>query len=718
MTGGAVQTISFPAGRSLREGFHVGVAAVLIFAGALPSQAQQPVDLPASTAVEAPAYVDRVIDPQTLPDEPLDLKASSYNSAGWPRSLHIDYSIFSQTGAFRSESRAIGLNGFLDTPNYGALSLNANLVEDRTRSEMQPGFASDNRNGRASTWRIDQRGLPLEGGWLANHSAGDINAVAPTLAHGLGRVTLPSASIRGMGGQWLRGSEVEINASAGRPGLFSGYDVPGFESTAGTLASAGAQFRLPSTGSGQTDAAVQVISGSRIGEIATFRDTSGNVFGTASGRTQDTDAFWGAVSWEGQAPWAESLAAGSQPTTERIGGLRVQGNMARSQSSIDGEALGLWLDAAWRTERWRNSAGVFRFDPNLRWGTQVLASDLKGVYIQADTSTRQWQAGYALELSDSVSGAGFGSGGTGRSVFANLNGRYRLDTANSVGAALNLRGITNPGQAVLLTWDRASDWGQTQWRSDVANTGGARTVRFGVDQGWPVSLPATFNTSLAWERVSGGQAPGTAWIWGLLGSVSPYSQWSLDGSLRGANRSDGATSVNANIGVGWQSQMGWSLALRYTEARGREPLSPLVVSALTEAMLPPIQSQPTNRSVQLLLRYEGRAGSSSIPIGGFAGSGSGSLSGTVFFDGDRNGRREASEGGVPNVTVILDRRFVTRTDSQGRYEFASVAPGEHTIEVSADNVPLPWSPAVQGAVRTRLVVRQISVQDFPVQRDR
>ena len=63
--------------------------------------------------------------------------------------------------------------------------------------------------------------------------------------------------------------------------------------------------------------------------------------------------------------------------------------------------------------------------------------------------------------------------------------------------------------------------------------------------------------------------------------------------------------------------------------------------------------------------------------------------------GSANGRREASEGGVPGVTLILDRRFVTRTDAQGRYEFPAVAEGEHVIEVSSDNVPLPWTPALR-----------------------
>ena len=161
-----------------------------------------------------------------------------------------------------------------------------------------------------------------------------------------------------------------------------------------------------------------------------------------------------------------------------------------------------------------------------------------------------------------------------------------------------------------------------------------------------------------------------------------------------------------------------SLALRYTQLRGQAPLTPLVVSALTAATLLPAATTQTSQSLQLLLRYEESAGRSSAPLGGTVGSGAGSLSGSVYFDADANGRREASEGGVPGVPVILDRRFVTRTDAQGRYEFPAVAAGEHVIEVSSDNVPLPWSPALRDAVKVRRYVRQFTAQDFAVQRDR
>lgn len=688
---------TFPLGRRCTR--LAGLGAVLATTAAL---AQTPSPSPASAAAPSESYVDRVIDGLPPSDDALTIKASEYNAAGWPRSWHVDYSLFSQTGgASDTRFQTLGLGGFLDTPNYGALSVNANLVQERTDASGTVTF--DN----TSTWRVDQRALPLDGGWFANHSAGDINTGNTSLARGVGRISLPTTPIRGVGGQWYLGDSVGLNAAAGRSGLFNGLNVAGFETSGGRIASTGAQFRLPlEADTGRGDAAFQLIDGRNI------TDSGG------SSSLQNTHAFWAATAWEGQAPWADSLTPGFAVASERVGGLRVQGNVVRSDGTRDGSATGVWADAAWRTQRWRNTAGVFRFDPNVRWGTVVLASDLQGVYWQADTSTRQWQAGFNAELSDSVSGAGLGTGASGRSAFVNLNGRYRLDTRNSLGAALSLRTLTNPGQALLLTWDRVGDWGQTQWRSDTANTGGSRTTRFGVDHNWPVTYPATFNTSLAWERIAGDAAPTTSYIWGLLGTVSPWSQWSFDAALRGAERSDGGKSLNANMGLRWQPLDGWSIALRYTESRGQEPLSALVVSALTTSMQQPLPTRVTSRSVQLLLRYEGRAGSLSAPLGGLPGTGAGSLSGTVFFDADAGGRREASEAGVQGVTVILDRRYVTRTDAQGRYEFPFVAAGQHLIEVSPDNVPLPWSPALRDPVKTRVLVRQLTTQDFPVQRDR
>lgn len=314
--------------------------------------------------------------------------------------------------------------------------------------------------------------------------------------------------------------------------MFNGLDLAGFEPTGARVASAGGQFRLPTgaKGTDRTDAAFQLIEGRNITDGAGF------------GSTQNTGGFWAAVAWEGAAPWsAEGVAPGYGLVNERQGGLRLQGNVARSISSADGSATGMWADASWRTERWRDTAGLFRFEPSLRWGTALLASDIQGAYWQADTSTRA---------------------------------------------------LTSPGEALQLTWDNTTDWGQTQWRGDIASAAGARTTRLGIDQSWPVAFPNSLNTSLAWERTSGNAGsttglntgPNTGWIWGVLGTLSPYSQWSL--------------------------------ALRYTQSRGQDPLSPLVVSALTTATLPPIIATQASQSLQRVLRYEESAGRASAPTGG------------------------------------------------------------------------------------------------------
>ena len=149
-------------------------------------------------ALPAPApYIDRVIDASTLAGDGLDAESKPYDSAGWPRTWRVDYSLTSERGASTTRSHAVGIGGFIDTPNRGAWSLNANVV--RQQSDAQAGeFRSTGIGG--STFRLDQRSLPLDGGWFANHSAGDINTGNTRLARGFGRIFLPTNPIRGLGG--------------------------------------------------------------------------------------------------------------------------------------------------------------------------------------------------------------------------------------------------------------------------------------------------------------------------------------------------------------------------------------------------------------------------------------------------------------------------------------------------------------------------------------
>lgn len=644
----------------------------------------------------APAYVDRVLESgaqtETLPEN----AEPDFDSTGWARSLRLDYALSSQRGPSSSLSRAIAFSGVLDTPAHGALSLVGTL-----NSQRVDGFPGERGTSNANSWRIDQRAMPLNGGWMADHSAGDVSTSTPPMARGLGRIFLPITPIAGAAGRWYSPAGIDLNASHGNAGLFTGIDVYGFTRSGGQVTSAGGQMRLSGPGNplSRTDAALQMVDARDVPEA-----------GAPSGL--NTSALWGALSWEGAAPWGPGLArTQAEPIAQRRGGLRLQGNWMQSSSSPSGHSIGAWVDGAWRTDWLQNTAGIFYLEPNLRWGAINAASDLKGAYWRAETSARRWQLGWSLEGSASVSGLG------GRSAFASMYGRYSLDTRNTLGSTVTMRAGNGAAHSVQLSWDHNSDWGQTQWRGNLMRSGGIRTIMGAVDQVWSLGIPMTLATSVGWEQSNSASARSSAWSWGLLGAYSPSTRFSVDASLRGA-RGDISDSLSANVGIAWRYNPQWSFIARYTEARGQDPQSAQIVSALTAASLLPPIPVVASRNIQVILRYEARAGTVTAPLGGVPGMGAGALKGTVFFDADNNGRREASEAGVPNITVILDRRFVARTDAQGRYEFPWVVAGEHSLQIQTDNVPLPWNPVVRAPVPASVLVRSTTNTDFALQRDR
>lgn len=686
----------------------LGVAGLL---ASVPLQAQQAPAPPApppkvnQPAAASPGYVDKVMDTPPTDGDALQLKLDTYDESGWARGWRVESGFGSQRGLSRTQTQSLAVSGFLETPDYGIFSVNVNRASSSSVAGTLLSPDSPSISNSGTTWRVDQRGLALGGGWVANHSVGNVGTTGVPLSRGVSRTILPFTPIRGFAGQWSLSDVVDVNASFGEVGAFSGFDLSGFRPTGGQVSSAGAQLRLgrdPATG-GASYAAVQLI------------DVRNQRPDPLIGNSQSTRGIYTAASFEGRLPWADEAARGpaNQSPAERVGDFRIQGNLLQSNQSVSGLSTGAWADAQWRTERWRQSAGVFRFEPMLRWGEALLASDLQGAYWRADTTTRQWQFGASGEYSNAVSGR------DAASAFFSSYVRYRIDSRNSLNTTVNLRALTNPASSVSVVWDQQNRLGQTQWRAEQANINGVHTIRFGADQSLALAAPSALSASLAWDRTTGNLSrPAQGWGWGLLGTLSPASRLTLDGSLRGFQSDNGTSAIDANLALSWQLGGGWTTALRYSESRGQQTPVTLLTSALTTALLPPVVTNVPFRNLQLTLRYEGRAGSSSRPIGGAGGDGAGGISGTVFFDDDNNGRREASEGGVPAVTVVLDRRYVTRTDAQGRYEFPYVSATTHLIEVSSDNVPLPWSPVLREPVSVDVTVRAVTVQDFAVQRAR
>ncbi|MDM0076224.1 SdrD B-like domain-containing protein [Variovorax sp. J2P1-59] len=666
----------------------------------------------------APAYEDRVLD--SAPQAQIDESAEQAPATGWPRGGSVELQTQRQRALTEQRNQTLQFTGFLDTPNYGAFS--ADLSLNRYRNTVT-AFDISGQNGNlynlsylsGNTGRIDQRAMPFNNGWYAHNSIGDINTAATQLSRGLGRMSLPSLPIEGFATTFEKPGRTSLNASSGRLGFFDGINSQGFTTGRGTATTFGGQQQIAGDdsplGIGRTDMAFQWVDARNVN------------LNSITGYAQDTTSFWGATSWQGVAPWADSIGAGIGPLTERPGGLRVQANYAHSTGKPSDlgslaphdSANGFWVDADWRSDWARQGASAFYFDPALRWGSNPIAGDLQGASWRADVSTRQWQLGGNVELSESVSGQ------QGRSLFGNLFGRYRFDSRDAISSTVAARTGTQAAQSLQVTWEHISPtWGQSQWRTDLAHGRDQQVVRLGLDQAWAMPESSSFSTTLAFEQSELFGATARSVIWGALGSLPFLASGRLDLSVRGSNGmgSNSSRFLNANARVSWALGAGWSFYVQYSASNGQESLNPAVVSALTAATQQPIFVLPSSRTLLFAVRYEARAGTATAPIGGGPGVGSGRLEGHVFLDQNSNGLREANEGGVPGVTVVLNGRFVARTDAQGFYSFPSVAAGNHEIELVPDNLPLPWSNPGPATRRVDVFVRDTATADFAIQRDR
>ncbi|MBL7070135.1 MAG: pilus assembly protein N-terminal domain-containing protein [Candidatus Omnitrophica bacterium] len=70
------------------------------------------------------------------------------------------------------------------------------------------------------------------------------------------------------------------------------------------------------------------------------------------------------------------------------------------------------------------------------------------------------------------------------------------------------------------------------------------------------------------------------------------------------------------------------------------------------------------------------------------------ITGKVFIDENANGQQERGEEGIDGVVIVLDDTEEALTDASGRFVFANVATGEHTLEADINTIPLQYLPKV------------------------
>jgi hypothetical protein len=630
-------------------------------------QAPTPVDL-------QPAYEDRLIDGGNLEADVSFGDAWLVDPSGWPRSFRAE-AISSRVTRDRldQDEHGLRLSGMIDTPNHGAITLDANL-----RSSDGYSYGSD----EGHTVSLYQIGMPMNGRWLVNNAIGVSSTPAVDLARNQQRFWVPTSLNDGLAVEWRKAGALQLHASIGSPGLLTGIYVPTFEELGGEQISAGAQWN----GSGSWSAALQAVNA---------EDVSLGLGPLNSSNIRSGQAVFGAVGW-------------GEPD------LRAQLNLVLSSPEGMDAGKGAWLDTLVYRGRVRHSLGAFRFEPDLHWGHQAMASDFQGGYYRAAFDDRRWTLDGGVDYLMPVEGDGDST------IFGTGYARYQASSRLGFGGGANIRQDDSTAWSAFGFVDHTNRLGLGRAQADYAADDLRDRVQLTLNQTWDTPAGTRLGSSLIIGRDSfADEAARTIGV-AVNGGGDLRSNLTIDVNARwdSVAGSESTDNILATVAMTWRLARGWSLGANYYVSQNtwRAPLG--ITSPIDD--LPLFDERRTDdQGYYVSLRYEWQAGSRVAPLGGSgSGTGSGSVHGFLFLDGNDNGIMDAGEPGAPNVLVLLNGRFPARTNAEGRFEFPSVVAGTHELRVVPDNIPLPWTVTNDGRTRIEVGVRQRTFVTLPARRQR
>lgn len=639
------------------RGCAAGLCALVLLACAVPVYAQTP-----SGSTGPSPYQDHYIAGGNLAPDVSSGDAPTSDSGGLARSIRIDgvVSALGQDGPGSSPAMhedGVIADGQWDTVNYGDWSM------DVAARNAETGEIVDEHG--TTSFSLHQRGMPFDGGWQADNALGDINAPLIDLARGQPRFLLTQGPMAGLDTQWRGPSGLELLAGAGEPGLFEGIKVPAFDTLGGSTATLGAQWAMDSHWSlgsqlvDTRDASLYILP------------LSGGPGTTSTERISSTTGFLTAA-------WQD-------------GGSHVQLNLLDGDLNGHANSLGAWIDAMHAAGAITQSVGAFRIDPDLAWGNQLITNDVQGGYYRLDYQSRRWLADFDLDEVSSVSGGG------APVTFMTGAARYQLTHDTGLGGVVNIRHSDGDDAWSAEGYlDKVDAYGTGRVQVDYATDPQAKDTTVTVQQTWSVPAADHLASTVALDQVRSqplAERPqdSTLLRLALYGGADLTARLQLAGTVQWAGALEGhaAPSRSADVSLSYQLSRCWSVLADYYENRIGS-WTQLVVNSPLAAPTPTLVPALGERGIFLTVRFQTTRGAHFAPLGGGVGSGSGRLNGVVYLDANENGRYDAGETAVPNVTVILDGRFSVRTDNNGRFDFPAVAGGHHVLTVQADNLPLPW----------------------------
>jgi hypothetical protein len=662
-------------------------------------------------------YVDKVMDPSSLPpyagaqpEAPVD----SLGFRAWTLETRLDsYQVDSGSGLRSSRDLGQHLQYLHQTTSYGDFLADVDWRHAPDGGSLQPAFPGD----RASAGRITVRniGFPLTPHMLADSAVGDIYSEVTDALSRTYRLSLSTSVVRGAGVRIYDG-ESDLRMGTGLRGHLIGEPYAAFEREPGTLSWAGASRKL----------APELIVGLQVNQA---RGIPAWDFGGASGQsTEDATSAAMSVSYGGD------LYAGHDRRARLI---YIHSRTSGGEAARPEGADGVFAEGGLRLGAYRHEFGAYHASPNLRFGDSLLASGNSGAYWRVDSNSLRLSWGLGLEVERGE--ATIIGGQASRRVGVTANGQYRLSVRDLVGGSINvgdtrysgsLPSISAPGTggyrslaASAYYQTRFGHWAPTRLRIDlhrnqvlVANDVPATGEELEWEQDWITGRYETMRpeltTTIGVARDRSNGMTETRPTAAITFRVWPDADWQAGGTLRYTARDShlstsrglsGTLSTEKLLRAGWR--IGASISLNQAYVR-------IPASGFSQ----PDVFRSNDKTFSIYLRWEGSAGRSAEVAGSREpGSlGTGSISGVVFPDGDRDGRRQANERGLAGVEVLLDGRYRAVTGANGRFEFPLVATGRHQLTVTAETVPLPWGPGPATAVSVEVPLRGSAAASIPV----
>ena len=640
-----------------------------LFSGLLQAVEVTPTGPVTTAAVPVPGafYQDQLIEPgldeKLFDEEYIELEAEPEGR----RFFSLEYQHYreDQKPDDLSENGLV-LNWRRETRDYGEFDLEAALRE----GDHQP-FSDSSGSGR---FVLNQYAFALDEKRIMDNTLGVLRSSADPMLTNSFRINLPSTLLGGGQTRVTHSDDSVLYASAGRIGQLDSGQIQGFDFQDGEQYALGYSRKL------------------------NYKWRAGTHLVSVNG-AENTDNHQSMVT---------ALQYDDPGTRDRY--------LAHALVDSNGQ-YGVWLDGDNRIHDWRYRYGIFRLDPELLWTDSTPVNDQQGVYVRSEMQRLRYDITIGLDLlqTDIEQRANV----AGNNLFNGFaNATWRMSRRTNVGSTLTLRGASprdgpeEDSHAYTLTGFVSHGFpiGTSRLQvkaSDLDESGKSGNAWELIwDQDWNLTRDLSLSTTLSHETESGLDENEDRSDASVLfrHNVTEDLSWNGDISYVHTNNdvSGKQDNYNASLSLDWAFFPYWDVSMRATWNK-------------VDADIAGIGSIDREDEKTLLfnLRYGKSSGRPFAHTGlDTQNKGFGNVTGTVYFDENGDGKRQAGERAAAGVFVYLDQRYQAVTDRDGSYEFESVSAGKHTLSLALEDLPLPWGLLDETPLKAQVGVRQTSTVDF------